>query len=410
MWVRPRKLKEGFATSGGLLAIGTMLQLGIGAIDWKAFAFPVNVIILTLFIVIALAAHALRHRVYAFRYMSTSDAAVTALAYVVTITAIMGLTRQVPDGQQAADPAGITRMLSFWPFVLTYVWMAFILALVILRRATTFHFRDIPFMLNHLGLLLVLVCATLGSSDMRRLTMTVGHDSPEWRAADAMGNITRLPIAIRLKHFTIDEYPPKLMLLDNKTGLPIPAKKPQTLLLDSTFHGGQLQDWHITLLKKIELAAPIVTGDTTRYVHRPSSGATCAVLVKASSANGRRVKTGWVTCGSYMYPYQLLALDSKESLVMSGREPQRFVSTVDIHTKTGRNIETKIEVNKPFEVDGWNIYQLNYDTQMGRWSDTSTLELVTDPWQPAVYTGIIMMLLGAVYTFVTAQRRKEDER
>ena len=95
---------------------------------------------------------------------------------------------------------------------------------------------------------------------------------------------------------------------------------------------------------------------------------------------------------------------------MPGREPQRFVSTVDIHTKTGRNIETKIEVNKPFEVDGWNIYQLNYDTQMGRWSDTSTLELVTDPWQPAVYTGIIMMLLGAVYTFVTAQRRKEDER
>ena len=410
MWVRPSKLKEGFVTGGALLVIGEMLQLSIGAVDWKVFAFPVNVIILALFIVIALAVHALRHRVSAFRYMSTSDAAVAALAYVVAITAIMGLTRQVPDGQQATDPAGITRMLSFWPFVLTYVWLAFILALVILRRTTTFHFRDIPFMLNHLGLLLVLVCATLGSADMRRLTMTVGHDAPEWRAADAMGNTTRLPIAIRLKHFTIDEYPPKLMLLDNKTGLPIPAKKPQALLLDSTFHGGQLQDWHITLLKKIELAAPIVTGDTTRYVHRPSSGATCAVLVKASSANGRRVKTGWVTCGSYMYPYQLLALDSKESLVMSGREPQRFVSTVDIRTNTGRNIETKIEVNKPFEVDGWKIYQLNYDTQMGRWSDTSTLELVSDPWLPAVYTGIMMMLLGAICTFVTAQRRKEDER
>jgi hypothetical protein len=37
---------------------------------------------------------------------------------------------------------------------------------------------------------------------------------------------------------------------------------------------------------------------------------------------------------------------------------------------------------------------------MGAMSDTSILELVSDPWLPYVYVGIYMMLLGAVCMFV----------
>ena len=40
---------------------------------------------------------------------------------------------------------------------------------------------------------------------------------------------------------------------------------------------------------------------------------------------------------------------------------------------------------------------------MGKWSRTSTFELVRDPWLPVVYTGITMMLLGAVYLFAFAK-------
>lgn len=32
------------------------------------------------------------------------------------------------------------------------------------------------------------------------------------------GQLTELPLATELKDFTIDEYPPKLMLIDNETG------------------------------------------------------------------------------------------------------------------------------------------------------------------------------------------------
>ena len=76
--------------------------------------------------------------------------------------------------------------------------------------------------------------------------------------------------------------------------------------------------------------------------------------------------------------------------------PKRFASEIQISTKSGKDIQATIDVNKPVEVEGWKIYQYSYDTQMGAMSNTSVLELVRDPWLPAVYTGIFMMLLGAL--------------
>lgn len=86
--------------------------------------------------------------------------------------------------------------------------------------------------------------------------------------------------------------------------------------------------------------------------------------------------------------------------------PRRFASDIQILTKTGKNIRTTVEVNKPAEVDGWKIYQYGYDTQMGAMSQTSILELVSDPWLPLVYTGIYMMLGGAVCMFVLGNKRR----
>ena len=63
-------------------------------------------------------------------------------------------------------------------------------------------------------------------------------------------------------------------------------------------------------------------------------------------------------------------------------------------------------MNNPVEVEGWKIYQYGYDTQMGDMSQTSILELVSDPWLPAVYAGIYLMLAGAVVMFVCGGKQK----
>lgn len=292
MWTKPWTFKEGFLIGGGLIFAGLALELSVGPVMWDAFAWPANGIVLVGFLAIIAILFLLRKRVYAFQFVSTYQAAIPALVYAVVLTIIMGLTRQLKDG------TWLNNMLSFWPFVLIYVYIAVILGVIILRRLTHLSswMRDVPFLLNHLGLFIALITATLGNADMQRVKMITAVGEPEWRAMTQEGGVKEMPIAIELKKFIMETY-------DN---------------------------------------------------------------------------------GS----------------------PKRFASEIQILTKTGKNIETTVDVNKPYEVDGWKIYQYGYDTQMGAESQISILELVSDPWLPLVYTGIYMMLAGAVCMFVIGGRRR----
>ena len=292
MWTKPWNMKEGFLIGGGLIIAGLALQLSVGHVAWDSFAWPANGIVLAGFLAIIAILFLLRKRVYAFQFVSTYQAAIPALVYAVVLTIIMGLTRQLKDG------TWLNNMLSFWPFVLIYVYIAVILGVIILRRLMHLSSwkRDVPFLLNHLGLFVALITATLGNADMQRVKMITTVGEPEWRALTQQGVVKEMPIAIELKKFIMETY-------DN---------------------------------------------------------------------------------GS----------------------PKRFASEIQILTKTGKNIETTVDVNKPYEVDGWKIYQYGYDTQMGAESQISILELVSDPWLPLVYTGIYMMLAGAVCMFVIGGRRR----
>ena len=248
-----------------------------------------------------------RKKVYAFQFMGSYHAAIPAMVYAVGLTIVMGLTRQrlrvgeLDSGMQVGG-TWLNNMLSFWPFVLVYVYIAVILGVIILRRIHNSQFtihnlkRDVPFLLNHLGLFIALTTATLGNADMQRVKMICGVGEPEWRALEQSGAVKEMPIAIELKKFIMETY--------------------------------------------------------------------------------------------------------------DDGSPKRFASEIQILTKTGKNIETTVDVNKPYEVDGWKIYQYGYDTQMGAESQISILELVSDPWLPFVYTGIYMMLAGAVCMFVIGGRKR----
>ena len=296
MWTKPYDMKEGFLIGGGLIFAGLMLELSVGPVNWDAFRWPVNGVVLAGFLTLIAIIFLLRKRVYGFQFIGTYKAAIPALVYAVALTIIMGLTRQTVDG------VWLNNMLSFWPFVLIYVYIAVILGQIILRRIINCQLsiinlkRDIPFLLNHLGLFLAMTTATLGNADMQRLKMITVKGEPEWRALTSQQQIVEMPIAIELTEFIMETY--------------------------------------------------------------------------------------------------------------DDGSPRRFASDIQILTQTGKNIQTTVEVNKPVEVDGWKIYQYGYDTQMGAMSQTSILELVSDPWLPLVYTGIYMMLAGAVCMFLFGGKKK----
>ena len=403
------KMKEGFVFGAGLILVGLALQFSVGPIHWSDFAFPINLIFLIVFLLILVLAYWLRRRVRLFSFLLTAEAAVPTLIYAAALTVVMGLTRQVSAHERAIDPIGLTQMLSFWPFVLIYLLLATIVGLITLRQILHFRLRELPSLLSHVGLFLVIVTATLGSADMERVKLTATTDMPEWRATHEQGFV-ELPLAIQLEKFTIDEYPPKLLIINSQTGKSVPAKNPEIALIDKHFREGNILKWRIQVLKNLPLAAPVVTSDTTKYVEWQSSGAVTALLVEAQRMkDGRAVgppTVGWVTCGSYLFPFQELKLTKQLSLVMARREPERYASRIHVYTESQKNIVATVEVNKPVSVDGWRIYQLSYDEAMGRWSETSTFELVKDPWLPAVYVGIYMLLAGAILTFIVSQKRR----
>ena len=415
MWNKPWKLKEGICISSGLVLTGLLLQFVIGPVAWSAFAFPVNIIVLGVIVGLLILAYALKEKVYFFKFSLSYAAAVPAILFTVVLTIVMGLTKQSNEAPNV-DPLGLTNALTCWPFVLTYCWLAWIVGITTIHHLMHFSMRRMPALLSHCGLFLVLVCGTLGSADMQRLKMYCEYNKPEWRALDNANKVHELPIAIQLDSFIIEEYPPKLTLVDNKTMKAVEVGgKPLSVLIDDKFTGADMGGWHVTVDKVLDLAAPKMTADTTTYVEWPVKGACCAVLAKAtktsgdSSNNGGRTVpaemagghsvAGWVTCGSYALPQQMLTLDNNYSIGMSQREPKRYASKIQILSKEGDNIETIVEVNKPYSLMGWKIYQYSYNEMQGRWSNYSVFELVADPWLPIVYIGIGLLLLGALGLF-----------
>lgn len=199
MWKKPWKVKEGFLIGGGLIIVGLILELSANPVNWSVFKWPVNIVAITIFLIAVAVTAAFASKVYLFRYLCTYGAAIPALCYAVVLTIIMGLIRQDANG------TWFDNMLSFWPFVIIYSYVAFILGRVVLKQVSLLP-RKLTSFLFHLGLLVVLLCATLGNPDMKRLKLIATTDIPEWRALDDNYMIVELPMRIELKQFIYETY------------------------------------------------------------------------------------------------------------------------------------------------------------------------------------------------------------
>jgi len=106
----------------------------------------------------------------------------------------------------------------------------------------------------------------------------------------------------------------------------------------------------------------------------------------------------------------ILLISDSEAIAMTMPRPKKFNSLVRIHADAGDSGDFTIGVNNPLKFKGWTIYQSGYDVQMGKWSKRSMLQLVRDPWLPAVYTGIFMILAGALYLLISRKTKNSIKK
>ena len=194
----------GFLLGGGILAAGILLQACAGPFPWARLAFPVNAVLLALFLLLLVLLYAFRRKVRLFAWMVRLDAAVPALCYCLGLTLVLGLVRQ--SGEGGGIP-WLSRMLDFWPFVLSYAWLLTLLGLVSVKHLLLFRLREIPFLLNHAGLFLALACGALGSPDRQDLFMTVTEGTLATTAEDVDGAVHTPGISVELHDFIMELYP-----------------------------------------------------------------------------------------------------------------------------------------------------------------------------------------------------------
>lgn len=335
-------------------------------------------------------------------------ATLTSISALLLVLLLMGFTKQVPVemGRELTHPLhaiGLSAMLSTWYFLLLYVYLLFVLGCVTLRRllALRLCLRDFAFALNHLGLFVALLFGLLAAADMKRYRMKVEQDSeyPEWRAHNQdTRQMEELPLAIELRRFEIEEYPPKLMIIRNSDGKALPLERPQHLALERIPCRGTIDAYTIDVDQHLPYAAAVVTKDSIVFRDFRSVGAVHAAQVRVKSPAGKSL-TGWVAAGSHLFPYRSLPLSDSLSLVMAQPEPKQFRSHVMYYAENGDCDSAVVRVNAPLRYGNWYIYQLSYDKERGRWSTLSEFELVHDRWLWGVYAGIAMLFLGALCLF-----------
>lgn len=364
-------------------------------------AFPVNIILIGLLLLVLF-----MKRSTALSRMASGSLSVILLVAVTLAALWMGL---VPGNHVKIS----------WPFVLLYLMLLInLIAVISLRikslsirlkplsiepkeskphslRSNFWSFRNISFLLNHLGLLLILLAAGPGSADKARYFMRVVEGTTEWRGelfsvtedAPKEGSLKELPLAIELIDFKMEEYAPKLAVIDVNSGESMPKGK-------GVF-------FEAIPNTKETIGSWVLQVDTFSYKARYAPSA----FVVATDLLGDTVTQGWVSCGNYFQSYKLLHLTDSLCVAMTFPEPQSFKSQVKVFTNKGKIVEGEIRVNHPMRVGSWMIYQHSYDTQRGRDSEWSIFELIYDPWVLLSYIGFGLLMIGSVTLFWKGGRR-----
>jgi len=396
--------RESLVAVTALIVGGFALQLSLGPLNPYFLHSPVNACLAALIILWAALSLVLKkYRVV--QWLSGVHLAVALILALLVLSLIMGLTPQFsrprPEGGLFSR-LGLTSMTSSWPFMLVYLATLVSLAMAAFRRLARLR-RNLVFFLNHAGLWLVLAAAGLGAADRARHIMHVEEGQVEWRVYSQDRQVLELPLAIRLDDFDLEEYPPKLAVIDRGTGAPLPEGRPELYQVNQDTP--RLLDWDLTVLEYFYRAVPAGEGQY-KETARPDSAQAVKVAVKNRRTGEER--QGWVTAGNRFLPPSHLALNEGTVLVMSRPEPKRFTSKIKVFTQDGQEKEAVLEVNKPLRIGGWLIYQYGYDNQAGRMSSYSSFELVYDPWLYVAYAGLALGTLGALGLIYQGRRPKES--
>lgn len=395
--------KESAIIGTTIFLLGIILQIVLGNTVEINLQWPFNLAVFVFHILLCVLVFVFFKSTKTIRWITRVPASMVAIVLVLFLTMLIGTIPQVPEYKNSViSLLGLNKITQTWYFLLTVFFFSTCLLLVSIKRISIGIHPNLGFLASHLGLYIALNAGVFGSGDLIRYTMELKEKKISWVANDANNKAVVMPIAIVLDDFMMEEFAPKLVIINQK-GEVLKEKGKNLILVKKGIKAALENNYVVEVMQYIP--------DAVRFdaVYRAvnQEGATPAVYVKVTNTVTRFKKEGWLASGSFLYDQQSLGLDKHHFLALTKPEPKKFSSKIKIFTVDKEEYATVLEVNKPFKVMGWNLYQLSYDDRFGKYSPTSTIELVKDPWLPVVYLGVFMMMAGAVYIFFSGNLKSK---
>ncbi len=389
--------KRAFIRCALLLAAGMALQIAAGDVPAAFLRYPWSAVLAVNYLYLLVLAYAFSDR---YRWLGTlwdGKACVSSLSSFLLLVTV----------------SGFHSITSSWPFVIMLFYFMTSLGIrTVSEIAGLMHLcsaagemrgklRILSRTAVHAGVFILLWAGVFGSGDKVRCKVAAHAGKPAAMAASKDGKAVSLPFSLTLKQFSIDEYPPKLHIFDTGNG----ELSDGFLQVDSsgaeTFEG----KWKLRTESFLPMAG-CMPGDSV-YVATDHTGAAPAVFVIAENESEGIVRSGWVSCGSYIFAPLSLSLGDGKMVVMPVPEAKRYLSEVEVLDDRGRRGDFAVRVNHPARMGPWSIYQSGYDTSRGRWSTVSVLECVKDSWYWLVHVSLWLVLVssGAMLLAFLPRRR-----
>lgn len=395
----PWGYKRAFVRCLLLFFVGVVLQVTVGDLDSGFLRYPWGLILSVNYLYILVLLYAMRNKWRWVGSLSDGYASTSSLASMVVMTIIFGLTRQDATTEGLVGLLGLSRMTSSWPFNLLLLYFTTTVGLAVVDDLHHWRHRKLAAMMSHAAIFIILVCGMFGSADKMRVTINTHLERPVYEGADSKGVSQTLPFAVTLKEFTMDEYPPKLYLLDTQSQ----SSSQDFLSVETLPAEAEIDGWHIRAERMIDMGGRLP--DEQEWREMIHTGAAPVVYLTATNLSSGESYSGWVSCGSHIFEPSFLHLGERYAVAMPRRDAKRYLSRIVVEQMSGEREEFDVEVNHPARIGSWRIYQVGYDTARGRWSTTSVLECVRDGWYSVVHIALWLMLASGVVMFVTAGGR-----
>lgn len=348
------------------------------------FTFPSTLFLGLILINLIIISYFLFRNYLFVKWLVSIPAAIGSISLLIFLGLLMGF---IPQNENFNSFLGINNIINTWYFSFTILYLLFSLGFVTIKRIIPFSIQNIGFILNHLGLWIIIFIATVSSNDIKRLNVVI-HKNQIQNIGTYNNSEYELPCSFELQNFDIEFYNPKLQIRDIKNNRVIISNisiiKDDSFILETD-----------SLKIKIKDLLPNAVPGIDSFVKSDYKDNIYAIKLEVISIDDT-IK-GWLSTQSRLFRSAKLIIDDKYELSLSKQEAKKYQSKVIVRT-INQDIDTvSIEVNKPYNYRSWNFYQLSYDEKAGKWSEYTVLEAVYDPWISILYFGIFMLLAGCIY-------------